>query len=102
MSANLETVDDGDVLIKRLPRLSAAGLLQARNEHLMVLAGSTVSAGLSSTALASLALGRAPLEVIEFVRCVFFFPLFLCEFCLVFPAFLCVIVCQMFFCGWQM
>ena len=82
VSSGMESPDDSGALAevlekdcKRLPRLSAAGPLQTRNEHLMVLAGSAVSADLLSKALAALALGRVPAEVVEFLRGGLLFPL---------------------------
>lgn len=70
----VQTIDPqelSDTLLKdlqRLPRLSAPGPLQTRNEHLMLLAGSSASAEPLAKALASLATGAAPSEVIVFLR----------------------------------
>ena len=52
----------------RLRRLSAPGPLNMRNEHLMVIAGSSAHAASLAGALASLAAGTAPNEVIQFLR----------------------------------
>ena len=54
--------------IKRLPRLSAPGPLQLRNEHLVVLAGSSMHAENVALALATLGDGSAPAAVISFLR----------------------------------
>ena len=54
--------------IKRLPRLSAPGPLQLRNEHLVVLAGSSMHAENVALALATLGCGSAPAAVISFLR----------------------------------
>ena len=50
------------------PRLAAPGPLQMRNEHLMLLAGSSACDEILPKALLSLALGTAPQCVIEFLR----------------------------------
>ena len=54
--------------IQRLPRLSAPGPLQLRNEHLVVLAGSSAHVGHVASALATLGDGSAPAVVIRFLR----------------------------------
>ena len=51
----------------RLPRLSAPSILSMRNEHLVVLAKSSEANSLVD-ALARLAIGRVPSEVVQFLR----------------------------------
>jgi len=55
-------------VLHRLPRLSAPGPLQMRNEHLTVLVANTLHAPSLLEALASLGDGSAPLSVVQFLR----------------------------------